>query len=124
MKINLPLLALATGAFGIGITEFAPMGLLPDMAEGLGVSIPAAGLLVSAYALGVMLGAPLMTLTTARMNRRSLLIALMGDIHARQFPVGDRGRLFDADGRARDHVAQPWRLLWRRIGRRREPCCP
>ena len=48
MKINFPLLALATGAFGIGITEFAPMGLLPDMAEGLGVSIPAAGLLVSA----------------------------------------------------------------------------
>ena len=77
MKINFPLLALATGAFGIGITEFAPMGLLPDMAEGLGVSIPAAGLLVSAYALGVMLGAPLMTLTTARMNRRTLLIALM-----------------------------------------------
>ena len=77
MKINFPLLALATGAFGIGITEFAPMGLLPDMAEGLGVSIPAAGLLVSAYALGVMLGAPLMTLTTARMNRRTLLVALM-----------------------------------------------
>ncbi|MBA3939771.1 MAG: MFS transporter [Sphingopyxis sp.] len=78
MKINFPLLALATGAFGIGITEFAPMGLLPDMAEGLGVSIPAAGLLVSAYALGVMLGAPLMTLTTAKMKRRALLIALMG----------------------------------------------
>ncbi|MBB6425850.1 MFS transporter [Sphingopyxis sp. JAI128] len=77
MKINFPLLALATGAFGIGITEFAPMGLLPDMAQGLGVSIPAAGLLVSAYALGVMLGAPLMTLATARMNRRTLLIGLM-----------------------------------------------
>lgn len=77
MKINFPLLALATGAFGIGITEFAPMGLLPDMAEGLGVSIPAAGLLVSAYALGVLIGAPLMTLTTARMNRRTLLIGLM-----------------------------------------------
>jgi len=78
MKINFPLLALSTGAFGIGITEFAPMGLLPDMADGLGVSIPAAGLLVSAYALGVMLGAPLMTLTTAKMKRRTLLIALMG----------------------------------------------
>lgn len=77
MKINFPLLALATGAFGIGITEFAPMGLLPDMAAGLGVSIPAAGLLVSAYALGVMLGAPLMTLTTARMKRRTLLVGLM-----------------------------------------------
>ena len=78
MKINVPLMALAIGAFGIGITEFSPMGLLPDMAEGLGVSIPTAGLLVSAYALGVMLGAPLMTLTTARMPRRRLLIMLMG----------------------------------------------
>lgn len=78
MKLNPALLALSIGAFGIGITEFAPMGLLPDIATGLGVSIPAAGLLVSAYALGVMLGAPLMTLATGRMKRRSLLIALMG----------------------------------------------
>ena len=78
MKLNPALLALSIGAFGIGITEFAPMGLLPDIATGIGVSIPAAGLLVSAYALGVMLGAPLMTLATGRMKRRSLLIALMG----------------------------------------------
>ncbi|MFD1703317.1 MFS transporter [Methylopila henanensis] len=77
MKLNPPLLALSIGAFGVGITEFAPMGLLPHMAEGLGVSIPTAGLLVSAYALGVLLGAPLMTLATARMGRRSLLILLM-----------------------------------------------
>src|SRR3546814_7511654 len=54
------------------------MGMLPDIATGLGVSIPAAGLLVSAYALGVMAGAPLMTLATGRMKRRTLLIALMG----------------------------------------------
>lgn len=78
MKINVPLLVLAVGAFGIGITEFAPMGLLPAMAVGLGVSIPTAGLLVSAYALGVMLGAPLMTLATGRMARRTLLVMLMG----------------------------------------------
>ena len=51
MKLNPPLLALAAGAFGIGVTEFAPMGLLPVIATDLGVSIPAAGLLVSAYAL-------------------------------------------------------------------------
>lgn len=76
MKINPPLLALAAGAFGIGVTEFAPMGLLPVIATDLGVSIPTAGLLISAYALGVMLGAPLMTLTTGRMRRRTLLIAL------------------------------------------------
>ena len=48
MKLNPPLLALAAGAFGIGVTEFAPMGLLPVIASDLGVSIPAAGLLVSA----------------------------------------------------------------------------
>lgn len=76
MKLNLPLVALATGAFGIGVTEFAPMGLLPVIAGDLNVSIPAAGLLISAYALGVMLGAPLMTLTTGRMPRRRLLIGL------------------------------------------------
>ncbi|RIJ27429.1 MFS transporter [Henriciella algicola] len=78
MKLNPPLLALATGAFGIGVTEFAPMGLLPIIAEDLGVSIPTAGLLISAYAIGVMLGAPLMTLTTGRVRRRTLLISLAG----------------------------------------------
>ncbi|QDD89717.1 MFS transporter [Pseudomonas oryzihabitans] len=77
MRINPPLLALATGAFGIGVTEFAPMGMLPGIAADLGVSIPAAGLLVSAYALGVLIGAPLMTLTTGRIPRRHLLIGLM-----------------------------------------------
>ncbi|RXZ66539.1 MFS transporter [Pelagerythrobacter rhizovicinus] len=76
MKLNPPLLALAAGAFGIGVTEFAPMGLLPVIATDLGVSIPAAGLLVSAYALGVLIGAPLMTLTTGRVPRRTLLIGL------------------------------------------------
>jgi len=78
MKINPPILALAVGAFGIGVTEFAPIGMLPIIASDLGVSIPTAGLLVSAYALGVLIGAPLMTLTTARWSRRTLLVALMG----------------------------------------------
>ena len=78
MRLNLPLLALATGAFGIGVTEFAPMGMLPGIAADLGVSIPAAGLLVSAYATGVLIGAPLMTLTTGRIDRRTLLVGLMG----------------------------------------------
>lgn len=77
MRINPPLLALAAGAFGIGVTEFAPMGMLPGIAADLGVSIPTAGLLVSAYALGVLIGAPIMTLTTARVPRRYLLIGLM-----------------------------------------------
>ncbi|WP_293874018.1 MULTISPECIES: MFS transporter [unclassified Sphingomonas] len=78
MRLNLPLLALAIGAFGIGVTEFAPMGMLPGIATDLGVSIPAAGLLVSAYAMGVLIGAPLMTLATARIDRRTLLVGLMG----------------------------------------------
>jgi len=78
MKLNLPLFALAIGAFGIGVTEFSPMGLLPLMAKDLDVSIPVAGLLVTGYAMGVVIGAPIMTLTTGRLPRKSLLIALMG----------------------------------------------
>jgi DHA1 family inner membrane transport protein len=77
MRINPPLVALSIGAFGIGVTEFAPMGMLPSIASDLGVSIPTAGLLVSAYALGVLIGAPLMTLTTGKIPRRYLLIGLM-----------------------------------------------
>ncbi len=78
MKLNLGLVALSVGAFGIGVTEFAPMGLLPVIAGDLGVSIPTAGLLISAYAAGVVIGAPLLTLTTGRMPRRMLLIVLAG----------------------------------------------
>jgi len=76
-KFNWSLLALATGAFGIGVTEFSPMGMLPVIADGVGVSIPSAGLLVSAYAIGVMVGAPVMTLLFARFGRRTALMALM-----------------------------------------------
>ncbi|WP_417704026.1 MFS transporter [Rheinheimera aquimaris] len=77
MKINIPLLALALGAFGIGVTEFSPMGMLPVIATDLGVSIPTAGMLISAYAFGVLLGAPLMTLVFANMARRNLLLLSM-----------------------------------------------
>lgn len=70
--------ALAVGAFGIGTTEFAPMGLLPVIARGLDVSIPSAGLLVTAYAAGVLVGAPLMTLALSRLGRRAALMLLMG----------------------------------------------
>ncbi|WP_406009326.1 MFS transporter [Streptomyces sp. NBC_00637] len=73
----LALLALAVGAFGIGTTEFVMMGLLPDVADDLHVSIPTAGHLVSAYALGVVIGAPLLAAVTARMSRRTVLISLM-----------------------------------------------
>ncbi|MGL4725193.1 MAG: MFS transporter [Scandinavium sp.] len=77
MKINFPLLALAIGAFGIGTTEFSPMGLLPVIAKGVDVSIPVAGMLISAYAIGVMVGAPLMTLLLSHRARRNALIFLM-----------------------------------------------
>lgn len=73
----LPLIALAIGTFGIGTTEFGPMGMLPTIAKGVDVSIPSAGLLISAYAVGVTLGAPVVTLLLARWPRRKALVALM-----------------------------------------------
>ncbi|QBQ96716.1 MFS transporter [Paraburkholderia pallida] len=74
----LPLLALAISAFAIGTTEFLIMGLLPDVARDLSVTIPAAGLLVSGYALGVAVGAPLLAVLTSRMPRKLALQLLMG----------------------------------------------
>ncbi len=71
------LLALAIGAFGIGTTEFVMMGLLPEVAGDFGVSIPTAGYLISGYALGVVLGAPLLTAVSVKWPRRTVLIALM-----------------------------------------------
>ncbi|MGP2438757.1 MFS transporter [Streptomyces sp. JW3] len=73
----LALLALAIGAFGIGTTEFVIMGLLPEVAADYGVSIPTAGFLVTGYALGVMLGAPLMTVLGTRIRRKRMLMLLM-----------------------------------------------
>ena len=71
------LTALALGGFGIGTTEFATMGVLPDVTGDLGVSIPQGGHLVSAYALGVVVGAPLLAVIGARLPRKALLLALM-----------------------------------------------
>nr|WP_067787959.1 MFS transporter [Nocardia amikacinitolerans] len=71
------MLALALGGFGIGTTEFVTMGLLPDIARAMNVSEPSAGHAVSAYALGVVLGAPVLAALCARVPRKRLLIALM-----------------------------------------------
>ncbi|WP_296737391.1 MFS transporter [Mesorhizobium sp.] len=71
------LYALTAGAFGIGVTEFVIMGLLLDVSADLGVSISAAGLLISGYALGVVVGAPLLGALTGRLPRKTLLLALM-----------------------------------------------
>jgi len=69
--------ALAVGGFAIGTGEFVIMGLLPEVARSLGVTIPQAGHVISAYALGVVIGAPLLAVLTAHWPRRGLLVALM-----------------------------------------------
>lgn len=71
------LLALTVGAFGIGTTEFVLMGLLQQVADDLHVSIAAAGLLISGYAVGVAIGAPMLTLASRRLPRKTVLLALM-----------------------------------------------
>ncbi|MEU7698405.1 MFS transporter [Streptomyces sp. NPDC015492] len=73
----LALLALAVSAFGIGTTEFVMMGLLPQVADDLGTSVPTAGHLVSAYAIGVVVGAPLLTALGSRIPRKRMLLLLM-----------------------------------------------
>jgi DHA1 family inner membrane transport protein len=70
-------LALTAGAFGIGTTEFIIMGLLQQVAADMHVTISTAGLLISGYALGVFVGAPILTLATRRMPRKAVLLALM-----------------------------------------------
>lgn len=74
---GLAVLALAMGGFAIGTTEFVTMGLLPQIADGVDVSIPTSGHVISAYALGVVVGAPLLAFFGARLPRRALLLALM-----------------------------------------------
>ena len=71
------LLALAVSAFGIGTTEFVPVGLLSSIADNLTISITLAGLLISGYAIGVAVGAPVLTSLTSKMSRKTLLMALM-----------------------------------------------
>ncbi|WP_409183386.1 MFS transporter [Amycolatopsis sp. VS8301801F10] len=72
------LLALAVGAFGIGTTEFVMMGVLPLTAADFHIDIPSAGYFISAYALGVVIGAPLLTALAVRLPRKTMLLAMMG----------------------------------------------
>ncbi|GAA3411480.1 MFS transporter [Paenibacillus hodogayensis] len=74
---SLALLALAISAFGIGTTEFVPVGLLATVADDLNIGITLAGLLISGYAIGVAVGAPILTALTNRINRKALLMGLM-----------------------------------------------
>jgi DHA1 family inner membrane transport protein len=73
----LPLIALFIAAFAFGTTEFVIAGVLPQVAEGLGVTIPTAGYLVSGYAIGIAIGGPLLTLATAKWSRKTLLLGLI-----------------------------------------------
>jgi DHA1 family inner membrane transport protein len=73
----LAVVALALGGFGIGTTEFVAMGLLPDIASSFGISEPTAGHVISAYALGVVVGAPVIAAVTARLPRKALLLGLI-----------------------------------------------
>lgn len=76
-RVVAAVVALALGGFAIGTTEFVTMGVLPDIAAGVGVDIPTAGHLISAYALGVVVGAPVIAALSARLPRRGLLVGLM-----------------------------------------------
>jgi DHA1 family inner membrane transport protein len=75
--VPVALLALAIGAFGIGTTEFVMMGVLPQAAADFGVSLPAAGYLITGYALGVVVGAPLLTAVAVKLPRKTMLLAMM-----------------------------------------------
>lgn len=77
LEVALVILALACGGFGIGTGEFAIMGLLPDLARGFAVTTPEAGYVISAYALGVVVGAPVIAILGAKSSRRNLLLVLM-----------------------------------------------
>jgi DHA1 family inner membrane transport protein len=78
LSMRMPLFAMSIGAFGIGTAEFVIMGILPQMAASAGITLAEAGLAVSAYAIGVVLGAPLLTVATTRIPRKPLMIGLMG----------------------------------------------
>ncbi|MTH79474.1 MFS transporter [Paracoccus aestuariivivens] len=98
------LFALAIGAFGIGLTEFVVAGILPQIADDFGVDIPTAGLMATTYALGVFVGAPILTVLGARVPRKTMLIGLallftMGNVLtalAPNLPVALTGRVLTA----------------------------
>lgn len=98
------LFALAIGAFGIGLTEFVIAGILPQIANDFGVDIPTAGLMATTYALGVFVGAPILTVLGAKVPRKSMLIGLatiftLGNVLtalAPNFPIALAGRILTA----------------------------
>ena len=114
-------LALAIGAFAIGTGEFAAMGFLPSVADGLGVTIPEAGRSISAYALGVVVGAPLIAVLGAKLSRRALLLVLMSAVRGRESRERARAELrFPARPALRERPAARRLFRRRRAGRGRD----
>ena len=115
--------ALALAAFAIGTAEFVISGILPPLADDLGVSIPTAGLLVTAYAIGVAIGGPVLTVFTSRFSQRNVLICADGRLLDRPGALRHRPRLRAAAGGAPAVRLRPRRLLRRRQRRRRRASC-
>lgn len=113
MKSNVTLFALAIGTFAIGPTEFTPMGLLLVIARSVHVSIPTAGMPVTAHAVGVMLGAPVMTLPFSHFGRRAVLISL-GHTPEPPARIAQRARHAPLPARTEQRPYSP-------TGRRRHP---
>ena len=120
-QVRKALLALSVGGFAIGTGEFVIMGLLPDAAADLAISIPDAGHLISIYALGVVIGAPLLAVLGARWPRRRLLIALMlffglGNLVSSVAPGGPPAAVTPpdvcADGLGLRSASAPLRVSW------------
>ncbi len=110
-------LALAVGSFGIGTGEFVIMGLLPEVADTFGVTTPEAGHVISAYALGVVVGAPIIAVLAAKMARRTLLLLMMAIFAA--------GNISERDGPTFESLrssAFHHRPAARRLFRRRSAC--
>ncbi len=117
----LALLALTIGAFAIGTTEFVIVGPVPTIAEQLAISLPSAGLLVSIYALGVAIGAPVLTALTGRMPRKQLLLALMVLFTAGNLLAWQAPRLWHFDCGPPADRPGAWRILFYRLNDCHQP---
>ena len=121
MVLRLAILALALGSFAIGTTEFVAMGLLPDIAASLHITEPIAGHVVSAYALGVVIGAPVIAAATARLPRKTVLLGLMTVFTARKPRHRAGAQLRHPGGGPIRRRTAARRVLRRRRARRRPP---
>ena len=119
VRVVVALVALALGGFAIGTTEFVTMGLLPDIADGVGVDIPSAGHVISAYALGVVVGAPVIAALSARLPRKALLMGLMAAFLLGNVLTAARARLPHPAGCPVRQRPAARRLLRRRLAGRR-----